>query len=463
MRKLLLLLCCWCSATVAAFAEEQFSTDVPLLRQEQLSSSFWQTKLNDADTLLLTAEQIAGRNQQAFNQQSEMQQLQNLPAHYSKAELTAILQAASSVPETPRFYADGSEVTPKQWQRYRALLAQKQIKSQTAIQFGLVVKRTALRAFPTDERVFNAQLNTDLDRFAETALFVADAVAVLHQSQDKEWLLVRSFNYTGWVKAAAIAIGSKEQVFTYTAKAPFLITTGAKVRTAYNPEIGAISELQLDMGIRLPQLSAADTGFTVHGQNPAASYIVQLPLRGTDGSLAFTPALIPRAEDVHQGYLPFTANNIISQAFKFLGERYGWGHDYNGRDCTGFIAEVFRSFGFLMPRNSGQQGNGTYGHNKRFDGQSTDADKLTAIQQAQTGDLLYFPGHVSLYLGMLNEQPFMIHDVNTLVYPTADNGLYQSSLYQGILNGVVVTPLLPLNANPEQSYLDALYAIKSMR
>lgn len=458
MRKLLLLLCCWCSATVAAVAEEQFSTDVPLLRQEQLNSTFWQTKLTGADKLLLSTEQIAGRNQQTFNQQSEMRLLQNLPAHYSKAELTAILQAVSSVPETPRFYADGSEVTPKQWQGYTALLAQKQIKPKTAIQFGLVVKRTALRAFPTDDRVFNAQLNTDLDRFAETALFVADAVAVLHQSQDKQWLLVHSFNYTGWVRAADIAVGSKEQVFAYTAKAPFIVTTGAKVRTAYNPEISAISELQLDMGIRLPQLSAADTGFKVHGQNPAASYIVQLPLRRADGSLAFTAALIPRSEDLHQGYLPFTASNVVAQAFKFLGERYGWGHDYNGRDCTGFISEIFRSFGFLMPRNSGQQGNGTYGSNIRFDSQSSKDDKLTAIQQAQVGDLLYFPGHVSLYLGMVDEQPFMIHDVNTLVYPTTDSGLYV-----GTLNGVVVTPLLPLNANPEQSYLDALYAIKSLR
>lgn len=458
MRKLLLLLCCWCSATIAVSAEVQFNTDVPLLRQEQLHSHFWQTKLTNADTLLLSSEQIAKRNQHTFKQQSELYQLQNLPAHYSKNELTAILQAVSSPPKTPRFYTDGAEITALQWQGYKTLLAQEKIKPQNAVQYGLVVKRTALRAFPTDDRVFNAELNTDLDRFSETALFVADAVAVLHQSLDNHWLLVRSYNYTGWVKATDIAMGSKEQVFAYTAKAPFLVMTGAKVRTAYNPEIEAISELQLDMGIRLPELSAAQTGFKVHGQNPAASFIVQLPLRRSDGSLDFTAALIPRAEDVHQGYLPFTANTIVAQAFKFLGERYGWGHDYNGRDCTGFISEIYRSFGFLMPRNSGQQGNGTYGINVRFDNQSSQADKLSAIKHAKVGDLLYFPGHVSMYLGTVNGEPFMIHDVNTLVYPNPDGGLYT-----GTLNGVMVTPLLPLHANPEQSYLDALYAIKSLR
>mgnify|MGYP006142313181 CR=1 FL=1 len=458
MRKLLLLLCCWCSATVAAFAEQQFSTDVPLLRQEQLNSTFWQTKLTGADKLLLSTEQIAGRNQQTFNQQSEMQLLQNLPAHYSKNELTAVVQAVSSVPKAPRFYADGSKVTPEQWQGYTALLALKKIKPQTAIQFGLVVKRTALRAFPTDDRVFNAQLNTDLDRFAETALFVADAVAVLHRSSDKRWLLVKSFNYTGWVKAADVAIGDKQQVLEYGAKQPFLVISGAKVHTAYTPEQPALSELQLDMGIRLAVLNPAAVGYSVHGQNTAASHVVQLPVRNADGTLAFMPALIPSSADVHQGYLAFSTNNILQQAFKFLGERYGWGHDYNGRDCTGFISEIFRSFGLLMPRNSGQQGLGAYGNNIRFDALSSAEQKLVAIQQAQPGDLFYFPGHVSLYLGMLDKQPFMIHDVNTLVYPTAEG-----TLYQGKLNGVVVTPLLPLNATAGQSYLDALYAIKSLR
>ena len=337
------------------------------------------------------------------------------------------------------------------------MLAIDSIKADNPLQFGLVVKRTALRAFPTLDRVVNEQRNADLDRFAETALFVAEPVAVLHRSRDNSWLLVQSFNYTGWVQAADVAIGSRQQVLSYAEQAPFIVITAAKAYTVYTPEQPALSELQLDMGVRLPLLSTADTGFNVHGQNPAASYIVQLPFRQADGSLQFMPALLPLSSDVSQGYLPFTEHNLLRQAFKFLGERYGWGHDYNGRDCTGFISEIFRSFGLLMPRNSGQQGQGSYGRNLRFDAQSSQQQKLDAVRQAKVGDLLYFPGHVSMFIGMVQQQPFMIHSVNTLIYPT-DNGLYQ-----GRLNGVVVTPLMPLQANTEQSYLDALYAIKSMR
>lgn len=458
MKRILWLLCCCWPLVSAAQTTVKFSSDVPLLQADQMNSRFWQTKLAAPDQLLLTPAEITQRNTETFTLQSEMQSLHSLPAQYNKAELSGIIQSVSKVATTARFYPDGTALTPQHWQHYLSLLALEQVQAVNPLRFALVVKRTALRAFPTHDRVVNEQHNADLDRFAETALFPADAVAVLHRSRDQQWLLVRSYNYTGWVQAADVAIGSKQQVLAYTEQQPFIVVTGAKVYTAFNPLQAAVSELQLDMGVRLPLLSAAELGFNVHGQNPVASYIVQLPLRQTDGSLSFTPALLPLSADVQQGYLPFTPRNILAQAFKFLGERYGWGHDYNGRDCTGFISEIFRSFGLVMPRNSGQQGNGGYGRNIRFGADSTVADKQAALAQLQVGDLLYFPGHVGLYLGSVNGQPFMIHDVNTLLYPHSDG-----SIYRGTLNGVAVTPLLPLYATEQQSYFDAMYAIKSLR
>lgn len=455
-----LLLNSWMNVSAGSANEDiknaRFITDVPIVQPEQLQLRFWQQKLSQGDRRLLTTAQIAERNRQTFAQQQEMQPLSALPAEYSAAELTAIIDTVSKIPSSPRFYTNGTVLNAADWQRYQALLGKEQIKDTNPVAFALIVKRTALRAFPTLDRVVNEQGNADLDRFAETALFVAEPVAVLHQSRDKAWLLVQSFNYTGWVQAADVATGSREQVLGYADQTPFLVITAAKTHTAYTPAQPALSQLQLDMGVRVPLMSAAETGFNVHGQNPLASYIVQLPQRLNDGRLHFMPALLPLSSDVSLGYLPFTEHNLLSQAFKFLGERYGWGHDYNGRDCTGFISEVFRSFGMLMPRNSGQQGMGSYGTNQRFNQHSSQADKLKALAQAKVGDLLYFPGHVSMFIGT-EQQPFMIHSVNTLIYPT------EAGLYQGTLNGVVVTPLMPLHNNAEDSYLDALYAIKSLR
>ncbi|GAB2907843.1 SH3 domain-containing protein [Rheinheimera gaetbuli] len=456
MRKIFGLLCCL-SALMLEAATLPFSSDVPLLSADHLHSKYWLPGAQH-DKVLLSPQQITQRNSDTFALQPELQTLQSLPLALSKTELAAKIDQVSAIPRSSRFYADGTELDSAAWQRYRALLALDMLQEANPLQFALVVKRTAVRAFPTRDRVFNQQMNLDLDRFSETALFPAEPVAVLHKSQDDNWLLVQSYNYTGWVHRDDLAIGDKAQILAYSQREPFIVVSGAKVNTAFNPEVAAISELQLDMGVRLPLLNASETGHRLYGQNPAASYIVQLPQRLDDGSLRLIPALIPRSADVSLGYLPFTERNIVTQAFKFLGERYGWGHDYNGRDCTGFISEVFRSFGLLMPRNSGQQGNGSFGRNIRFTNDDSSAtDKLAALAQLQIGDLLYFPGHVALYLGHSNKEVFMIHDVNTLIYPV------QSGMYHSSLNGVAVTPLQPLYANAQQSYLQALYAIKSLR
>ncbi|HAW94566.1 TPA: glycoside hydrolase, partial [Candidatus Azambacteria bacterium] len=113
----------------------------------------------------------------------------------------------------------------------------------------------------------------------------------------------------------------------------------------------------------------------------------------------------------------------------------------------------------------------SYGQNIRFSSQSSHADKLAAIDNAQVGDLIYRPGHVMLYLGDDNGEPFVIHSVHELAYFThrknsdADSSAAatQPALYQGILNGVAVTPLTPLQLTADSSYLDKIYAIKSLR
>lgn len=442
-------------------------TDIPMLKTEQLNADYWLAKVANANTVLLTQREISGRNQDTFARQPEMTLLKDLPQSVAAAVLTEKITSASASPGQPRFYADGTAVTAAQWQRYQYNLNIEAVQPDNPVQFGLVVKRTDLRSMPTADRVHNENMALDLDRFQETALFPGEAVAVLHQSRDGKWLLLQNYHYTGWVQAEDVAIGDRQQVLAYSEQTPFLVVTGARAHTSFTPAVPAISELLLDMGSRLPLLTTEETGHNVHGQNPHASHIVKLPVRNSDGSLDFTPALIARQQDVSIGYLPYTPANVLQQAFKFLGDRYGWGHDYDSRDCTGFIIEIYRSFGLLMPRNSGQQGEGSYGQNIRFTAGHSHSDKLAAISDASAGDLIYRPGHVMLYLGNDNGEPFVIHSVHELAYFREQNAEQDVAatpeLYQGILNGVAVTPLTPLQLTADSSYLDKIYAIKSLR
>ena len=80
------------------------------------------------------------------------------------------------------------------------------------------------------------------------------------------------------------------------------------------------------------------------------------------------------------------ANNgddIITSAKQHLGLRYVWGGKnlQTGVDCSGFVIALYRQYGLNLNYPLYQEG--------------------TAISydEAQPGDLLYFPGHYGLYLG----------------------------------------------------------------
>lgn len=443
---------------VSGIQAQQWQSDIPLLNAEHLSADYWLQSLPEAGKVLLTAKQISQRNAETFALQPEMQAIADIPLQRDRAALLAILEQVSAIPTSARYFANGKALSAADWAPIQQQLNLQAIEAENATRFALVTRRALLLAMPTELRLFNEGMASDLNRLQETALFVGEPVAVLHQSTDKNWLLVQNYHYTGWVKAEMLALGSREEVLAYASREPFLVVTGAKAFTNYTPQRAAISELQLDMGVRLPLLSAAELGHNVHGQNPHASFITELPVRNSAGQLELVPALIARNQDIQPGYLPYTTEQIVRQAFKYLGQRYGWGYDYNSVDCTGFLVDIFRTFGLLMPRNSGQQGYGNFGQNTRFAETAPHAEKLAAIRAAQVGDVLYRPGHVMLYLGESGGEPFVIHAVFDLAYYTATG-----EFYRGTLNSVSVTPLTPLYLTPEQSYLDRLYAIKSLR
>ncbi|MCH3960309.1 MAG: NlpC/P60 family protein [Selenomonas sp.] len=39
----------------------------------------------------------------------------------------------------------------------------------------------------------------------------------------------------------------------------------------------------------------------------------------------------------------------MKQAFRFLGDEYGWGGQNNSVDCSSFTQNVYRSFGIMIP------------------------------------------------------------------------------------------------------------------
>jgi len=438
-----------------------FLTDIKGVREEHLRAQYWIGQSKSAENrVILDRQGIQALNRLTFAVDENLLSVADLPLSLSREDILDRIRSVSRRPPSPRYYSDGREVTDSDYREYEKALNIAALDDVVPVQFALVVRRTGMRSFPTRVRVFSGTDDLDLDLFQETALFPGDAVAVLHESQDKKWVFARSYHYAAWVPKSDIAMGTREDVLSYHGRdKAYLVVTGDKVETVYTPEDPRVSRVSLDMGVRLPLIASGTLGHSLNGQNPYTGYAVRLPVRKTeDGTLEFAPAVIARSRDVSPGYPEFTHHNLIRQSFKFLGERYGWGHDYGGRDCSGFISEIYRSFGILMPRNSGQQGTSEFGVNIRFDDNAPMREKLEAINTLEPGDLIYIPGHVMMFLGVDGGTPYVIHSVKGYSHLEPDG-----TLYSGTLNGVSVTPLTTLHKSSGTSFIDEIYNLKKIR
>ena len=81
-----------------------------------------------------------------------------------------------------------------------------------------------------------------------------------------------------------------------------------------------------------------------------------------------------------------TGRAIANYALQFVGNPYVLGGTSltNGADCSGFTQSVMAHFGISIPRTSDAQGR---------------AGREVSYSEAQAGDIIYYGGHVAIYLG----------------------------------------------------------------
>ena len=434
------------------------ATGVPGVQAQMLEPGYWVARLSAPDAVVLNAAAISAQTRRLFDQDTSMYRVDALPDALTASQVRGWIDAISRRPQATRYDGSGGEIDAAVFDAMVANLALDAVPASQPTRFGLVVRRAALRSLPSNLRVFSGPDDHDIDRFQESALFPGTPVAIAHRSGDGAWLFVVSPRYAAWIAADAVAEGPRAQVFDYVARAARgRVVTGATLRTVQTVEAPRVSELQLDMGVRLPLLPVpADA--RVNGQHPYTSWIVELPVREPDGRLAFSPALVQRNADTAPGVLPLTRANLVRQAFKFLGERYGWGHDYNGRDCSGFVSDVYQSMGVLLPRNTSAQAVSPALRRIALGKDATPAQRRAAVRALEVGDLIYIPGHVMMMLGRVGGHPYVIHDTNGGSLADGHGGV--RSLH---LNAVSVTPLEPLRFDKDASYIDRITNIVHIR
>ncbi|KRC42569.1 glycoside hydrolase [Oerskovia sp. Root918] len=143
---------------------------------------------------------------------------------------------------------------------------------------------------------------------------------------------------------------------------------------------------------------AAEAGFTIESAavavtpapEPEPEPVVERATQASSRSAARTAnttATTSTTEKAASVSVPASANGsaIVSIASRYVGVPYVYGGTTpDGFDCSGFTSYVFAQVGITLPRQSSAQGN---------------VGTKVSRADAQPGDLIWTPGHISIYAG----------------------------------------------------------------
>jgi hypothetical protein len=382
---------------------------LPNVSLQMEKPEFWIKRIQNPTRLLLKPEEIKKMNEEHLNRKDLfLCRLKDLKEEWTKDEILSLhMEDWEQFGKTGevRYRRYGYPLEETFWRKLKDNLNQESLKEKNRILLGLIVKRTDIRVFPTDEVSMSTPNNYEFDRFQHSSISPGSPIGIYHYSRDKRWAYVQTGFIRGWVHTKALAIAQeRNEVVDYEETKERLVMTGSFINVFGDPTLQQVAFLA-QMGSSFPIFTKPiNTGMI----DPC--YIIKIPFREIDGRLTFRKGYIRKSEDVHEGFLPYNQENVGRQAFKMLHQPYGWGEMFGARDCSRFIMDIFSTFGILMPRNS--QSQAMVGINLgQLEGKTVEEKQKALDQAIPLVTLLRLPGHIMLYLGKENGRYYVIHNI----------------------------------------------------
>jgi hypothetical protein len=383
---------------------------LPFVDRAMFAADFWIRKLPDADRVILEPAQVRAFNARLRGQLPGLFfDLGELGPTISGARLRTVIEP----PEYPGIpiYVDGKAIDRAYVDAIFDRMNLAGIQEENPVRYGYVVRRANMRRYPSMAFCTTSPADRIFDQLQSNSINPATPVAILHASRDGAWLYCCMYNYSGWMSAEDIAFAPDRAGWLKTlAPERFLVVTGSRLSLGHNPYSPELSELLFSMGARLPLVPEQEPApEVIDHQNITGNYVVRLPTRGADGKVVFKLALVSAAQDVQDGFLPYTRATLLRQAFKSLGERYEWVGP--GKDCSALLQDVFLCAGLELPRDSGQQAQVKNPADVAFDPIDLDyARRIALVRALRPGAELFWGGHVMLYVGEHEGRHYVIHN-----------------------------------------------------
>jgi hypothetical protein len=428
------------------------SPRLPNVTPEMEKPGFWIKKIRNPTNLLLTPEKIHDMNEENLKRQDlRLSRIRDLKENWTREEILSLIKEdweEFGRTEEVRYGKNGSPLGEVFWNKVRNNMNQESVQENNRMFLALIVKQTDIRVFPTDEPSMSTPNNDAFDRFQHSSILVGSPAGIYHFSQDKKWAYAQTPFIRGWIQTRDLAMAKeKVEVVDYEQAKDRLVVTGNFVTVFGDPSLRQPA-FTAQMGDSFPLLSPLAGSTTTQ-----AFYVIHIPSRGNSGPLSIRKGYLRLADDVHQGFLPYTQENVARQAFKMLHHPYGWGDRLGGRDCSRFIMDLFRTFGILMPRNSKEQAMAGMDLGS-VEEKSVQEKRKILDQSIPLATTVRLPGHIMLYLGKDQGKHYVIHSI----WGIQKSGKAGPSLQK--IGKVVVSDLSLGEKGPNRSLLDRITDIR---
>ena len=384
----------------------------PNVTWEMCSADYWIGRTDQAKEILLTETEIQDLNRKIKKTSgTNMYDLANLAPTYNGKKMA---ESNAKFTSPKGLYLDGQPVPESYYEAIRTNIRNANVSEKMELRYGFAVNQTEMKAYPYGDFLSDSATDMEWDNLVSAAVRVNEPLAIYFYTADGKYALVKNAVCSGWVPTEDIAVCKNKAEWEDAQKMEqFLVVTGEKIYLEAGTAYPEVSEKCLPMATVLELVSETDE--RIMNRLPWNNYVVKMPHRNADGSFSQKKVLIPANRDVSVGYLPMTRANILEQAFKCLGNRYGWGGMLNSQDCSGFIRDVYSCFGLDIPRNTTWQGAMPV-HTVSMTNM-TNEEKEEVFKELEAGTILQFPGHEMLYLGEVDGRYYTINDVSSLVSP----------------------------------------------
>ena len=256
---------------------------------------------------------------------------------------------------------------------------------------AITIKRTDLKSLPTKESFYRDPHQTGegfpFDYNQNSAYPPNMPLLISHFSKDGKWAFVHGAYAFGWLDMKDIAIVDDDFIRKFK-NGNYAITVKDNLRLYKNTK----------------PISLVKLGTLFPYDNEGYFFVT----KDKEGM-----AKLNKAKPTYKGIIApkpiaFTPNNVARIAGAFINEPYGWGENYEARDCSALTRDFFAPFGIFLERNSRDQAKD--GTQISLLGLSAEEKKAKILQDAiPFRSMLFVPGHIVLYMGQFQGEPVIMH------------------------------------------------------